>query len=140
MSKNLSNSRMCYLHCARREWQPECWWEAAMQTLLPPQLRTTYQRRCNLKAQKRGLNREQQGQRQSKALWGQFYCTRDVPPCAGSCPDPPPDSRATLPLRLSKSERSTTLWPFSSDRPPEALTRPHRASSTQPSTELINFF
>lgn len=62
------------------------------------------------------------------------------PPCAGSCPDPPPDSRPTLPFTASRSERSTTLWPLSRQRPPEALTRPQRASSTQWSGELISFF
>lgn len=72
-------------------------------------------------------------------IWLMVHVAKLLPPWAGSCPDPPPDSRATLPLRLSRSDRSTTLWPFSKDRPPQALTRPQRASSTQLSDEFISF-
>ena len=62
------------------------------------------------------------------------------PACAGSWPDPPPDSRATFPLRLPKSERSTTRCPRSKVRPPWLRTMPHRASSTHWSTEFSSFF
>lgn len=124
-----------YLHRARREWQPGCWQGAETQILHLLQLLTACLHRRNLKAKGRG---EQHVRLQEPRRLKE--CPKGLPPCAGSCPDPPPDSRATLPLRLSRSDRSTTLWPLSRDRPPLALTSPQRASSTQLSAEFNSFF
>ena len=62
-----------------------------------------------------------------------------TPALAGSWPEPPPDSRATRPLRLSRSERRATRWPCRSCRLGLQATRPARASSAQPATEFTSF-
>lgn len=66
-------------------------------------------------------------------------CPGCSPAWAGSWPEPPPDSRATRPLRLSRSERRATRWPCRSCRLGLQATRPARASSAQPATEFTSF-
>src|SRR5690349_11862593 len=61
------------------------------------------------------------------------------PPCRGSCPDPPPLIRPTLPLRGASAR--TTIWFSRSTRRSEwAAATPARASRTTSSGALMNFF
>lgn len=130
-----------YLHCVSRERQPGYWQEVEMQILHPPQLLTACLHQHNLETRRTKIKQEET---EAVIINGMLRVPASnktaLPPCAGSCPEPPPDSRATLPLKFSRSDLSTTLWPCSRDRPPLALTRPQRASSTQLSTEFSSFF
>src|SRR4051812_20337914 len=61
------------------------------------------------------------------------------PACSGSCPDPPPDTSATLPL-LSCARRTNLPSSPSATMPECASQNPFRLSCRMPSTALISFF
>lgn len=62
-----------------------------------------------------------------------------VPACAGSCPDPPPESSATRPRTFFRSDRSATRCPCRSCMAGLQATSPASASSAQPGTEFTSF-
>src|SRR5207248_6997815 len=61
------------------------------------------------------------------------------PPCRGSCPDPPPDTRLTLP-GVGPPARVTYRSAWFTDRDGWAAATPARASARTSSGALISFF
>src|SRR5438132_1017772 len=62
------------------------------------------------------------------------------PPCSGSCPEPPPETRATLPC--TGAPERTTIWASASTRRMSACAaaRPASDSRTSAAGSLRNFF
>src|SRR4051795_2103466 len=61
------------------------------------------------------------------------------PPCIGSCPEPPPDTRPTLPC-TGASPRKTTRFSWSTRSSGWAAAMPRRASATTSAGSLMSFF
>src|SRR6478609_9683032 len=61
------------------------------------------------------------------------------PPCRGSCPEPPPEMRPTLPC-TGESARYTMRWVWSTRSSGWAMAMPRNASATTSAGSLMSFF
>ena len=62
------------------------------------------------------------------------------PPCMGSCPDPPPDTRPTLPATGASALTTTLGSVMTRTRPACARATPSSASLTTLAGSLMSFF